>query len=71
MHAVVQSLSPGVSGHRPAATMITTLYEVIQAVQEEVSPGDEGLVAEVVAGLFNSGRIRFAAHPAGSDVDRA
>jgi hypothetical protein len=43
----------------------------MEAVQEEVSPDEEGLVARVVADLFNSGRIRFAGNAEGLDVDMA
>lgn len=71
MHATAQHPSPRTSYHRQATIITTTLYNVIQAVQEEVSPDEEGLVAEVVAGLFNSGRIRFAGNPEGLDADMA
>lgn len=71
MRAAAQHLSPEVSRHRPATVITTTLYDVVEAVQEEVSPGEEGLVTEVVANLFNSGRIQLADNAKGPDADVA
>jgi hypothetical protein len=41
-------------------TMIikTTLYELIEAISEEVEPAEDQLVTDVVLDLFDSGRIR-------------
>jgi len=69
MRAVAQHLSPGVSQHRPATVITTILYDVVEAVQEEVSPGEEGLVAEVVADLFNAGLIQLVGNAKGLEVD--
>lgn len=71
MQTAAQHPSPQTFYHRPAKTITTTLYELMEAVQEEVSPNEEGLVARVVADLMNSGRIRFTGNPAGRGVDMA
>lgn len=69
MQTAAQTPSPRASRYRPTTIITTTLYDVIQAVEEELSSQEERLVAEVVADLFNSGRIRFAGNPEGLDVD--
>jgi hypothetical protein len=38
---------------------ILTLYDLIEAVQEEVCPEEEGLVTDVVIGSLKSGRVKF------------
>jgi len=40
-------------------TTNTTLYELIDAISEQVQPGEDGLVAEVVLHLLETGRIKF------------
>ena len=37
----------------------TTLYEMIEAISEEVRPGEEGLIATVVMDLHNRGLIKI------------
>jgi hypothetical protein len=39
-------------------TTKTNLYHLIEAIQEEVSPGGDALVVEVVSGLLHSRRVR-------------
>lgn len=39
-------------------TTKTNLYRLIEAIQEEVSPGGDKLVVAVVSHLLRSGRIR-------------
>ena len=39
-------------------TTKTNLYRLIEAIQEEVSPGDDALVVAVVSHLLSTGRIR-------------
>jgi len=47
---------------QPAAALRvrTTLYELIDAINEQVQPGEDGLVAAVVLHLFASGQIKFS-----------
>ena len=71
MQTAVQYPSPRTYYHRPTKSITTTLYDLMEAVQEVVSPDEEGLVTRVVADLFNSGRIRLAGNAEGLDVDMA
>jgi hypothetical protein len=71
MQTAVQYPSPWTYYHCPTKSITTTLYDLMEAVQEEVSPDEEGLVTRVVADLFNSGRIRLAGNAEGLDVDMA
>ena len=41
------------------ATIPTTLGELIEAIEEEVEPEEEDLLAEIVLHLLETGRIRF------------
>jgi hypothetical protein len=41
------------------ATITTTLGELIEAIDEEVEPEEDHLVAEVVLQLLETGQIRF------------
>lgn len=43
----------------PKSSVRTTLYDLIEAIGEEVPPGEERLVAEIVMHLFESGQIKF------------
>jgi hypothetical protein len=45
--------------HPEATTITTTLRDLIGAIQEEVEPEEDHLVADVVLDLVESGRIRF------------
>lgn len=40
-------------------TITTTLRDLIGAIQEEVEPEEDHLIAEVVLDLVETGRIRF------------
>jgi hypothetical protein len=37
----------------------TTFYELIEAIGDIVTPGEERLIPEIVLNLFNSGHIRI------------
>jgi hypothetical protein len=41
----------------------TTLYDLIEAMNSEVSPEEEALVIAAVVALFKSGRARFLSDP--------
>jgi hypothetical protein len=41
----------------------TTLYDLIEAINSEVSPDEEELVVATVLHLLRSGRIRFVRNP--------
>lgn len=42
-----------------SATLRTTLYELIEAISEEVQLGEDWLVSEVVLDLLDTSHIRF------------
>jgi hypothetical protein len=37
----------------------TSLYDLIEAVSDELEPGEDGLVPETIQHLFDSGQARF------------
>jgi hypothetical protein len=41
----------------------TTLYDLLEAMNSEVSPEEEALVIAAVIALFKSGRARFLSEP--------
>lgn len=45
-----------------AAPIRTTLYELIEAICEEVPPEEDWVVNEVVLHLLKTGQIKFADH---------
>jgi hypothetical protein len=44
-------------------TTITSLYELIEAVQKAVGPENDELVVSIVMDLLRSGRIKFLPYP--------
>jgi hypothetical protein len=45
------------------STIKTTLYDLMIAMQDEIDPGEEGLVVVSVMRLLRSGRITFLRAP--------
>ena len=43
--------------------IITTLYELTETIIDEVPPGEDSLVTEIVIDLFATGQIRFIGDP--------
>jgi len=41
------------------ATCKTTLYDLIETIDEEVEPGEEWLVAKTVMHLIDTGKVTF------------
>jgi len=39
--------------------LTTTLYHLIEAVQEEVGPEEDALVTEIVSDLLHSGKVSY------------
>ena len=56
MQAAAHAIIPD---HRARVTHTCTLYELIEAIGEEVNSNEEGLIAVTVKHLFDSGRVRF------------
>ena len=48
--------------YQKAAPIRTTLYELIEAICEEVPPEEDWVVNEVVLHLLRTGQIRFVGH---------
>lgn len=46
-------------GARGPELVHTTLYNLLQAIQEELRPGEEYLAAEVVACMIEEGRVHL------------
>ena len=59
MEAIAQSFSAAEPEHSGLTTIETTLYELIEAVGEEVQPGEDRLVVETMLDLFDTGQITF------------
>jgi hypothetical protein len=45
--------------HRKSTITITTFYELIKAISEELQPGEENLLSYVVIHLLVTGRVKF------------
>lgn len=59
MEAVTQTFH-SIEPRYPAITTIeTTLYELIEAVSDEIKSGEDGLVAESVLHLLDTGQVKF------------
>ena len=52
-----RALPAGLLGSKTITTK-TSLYRLIEAIQEEVSPGDDALVVALVSHLLGTGKIR-------------
>ena len=51
---------PGVTSRDLKTTSIeTTLYDLIEAISEEIKTGEDHLIAQTVFHLINSGRLKF------------
>jgi len=59
MEAMIQSIFKSEHQNREQRSSMTTLYELVEAIEEEVKPEENWLVPEIVSNLFNSGKIRF------------
>lgn len=53
------------------ARIITTLYDLIAALNEEVEAGEEDVVTATVTHLCHTGRLRFLNDPRKIEIDRA
>ncbi len=63
MQAMAQSISTVASTYWESTTTKTTLYELIEAISEELQPGEEHLVSTIVLHLFDTRRIKFLGNP--------
>jgi len=60
MQPMTQTLPAMELAHPELNTIATTLYELIEAVSEEVQPGEDRLVTETVLHLFDTGQVKFS-----------
>jgi hypothetical protein len=60
----IKEASPTTAGTHPElSTTKITLYDLIDAISDEVKPGEDQLVVEVVLHLRESGRIKLLSMP--------
>lgn len=57
---------PSIATKKRTQTIITTLYDLIDAVNSSVGPENEELVVALVAQMLHSGRVRFLREDAGT-----
>ena len=59
MHAAVSRSTVPERAETTRPVVYTTLYDLIAAVNEAIAPGEEDLVAPIVAHLLRAGRARL------------
>ena len=59
MQAMAQIFHTVEQAHPGLTTAKTTLYQLIEAISEEVQPGEDRLVVEAVLDLIDTGQITF------------
>ena len=59
MQLATNNFSPFKIGYPQSTVVKTTLYELIDAISDNILPGEEKLVGEVVVNMFNTGKIKF------------
>jgi len=57
------SVREGKSGHPKTATVVTTLYDLIEAISEEMKSGEDSLVVQTVLHLIDTGKLKFLTVP--------
>jgi len=63
MKAMTQTVSTAEPAHWKSTTVKTTLCELIEAINEELQPGEEHLVSTIVLHLLDTGNIKFLGDP--------
>lgn len=66
--AMTTTKLPAASQHAP---IITTLYDLIAALNEEAEAGEEDVVTATVVHLCHTGRLRFLDDPRKIEIDGA
>ena len=59
MQQLAPNTLPSEHGQSEQAPIVTTLGELIEAINEEVEPEEDYLVSRTVSHLIDTGRIRF------------
>lgn len=57
---MITVVDPSRDGTQASVPTRITLYDLIEAINEEVEPGEEDLVVAVVRHLFETGQVRFS-----------
>ena len=60
MQAIAQNLRAEEPAHPQFTAVNTTLYDLIEAISNEVQPSEDRLVTEIVSDLFDRGLIRLS-----------
>ncbi|MBW2105462.1 MAG: hypothetical protein JRI26_05415 [Deltaproteobacteria bacterium] len=60
MQPMTQTLPAMELAHPGLNTIAITLYELIEAVSEEVQPGEDRLVTETMLHLFDTDQVKFS-----------
>ena len=58
MESMPQNIIKSEHQDREKNISMTTLYELLEAIEEEIKPEEDWMVSEIVLNLFNSGKIR-------------
>ena len=69
MEAMTQTISTAKPAHWKSTIIKTTLCELIEAINEELQPGEEHLVSTIVLHLLDTGKIKFTGDP--EEIKRA
>jgi DNA replication initiation complex subunit (GINS family) len=59
MQLTTKNFSPFKRRYPQQTVVKTTLYELVDAISDEVLPDEEKLVVEVVVNMFNTEKIKF------------
>ena len=59
MQLITKNFSPFKIRYPQSTVVKTTLYELIDAISDEVLSGEEKLVGEVVVNMFNTEKVKF------------
>ena len=59
MQLTTKNFSPFKRRYPQSTVVKTTLYKLIDAISDEVLPGEEKLVVEVVLNMFNTEKVKF------------
>jgi hypothetical protein len=62
-HGELAQVGTGIQGEAPPSRRTTTLYDLIAAIQDRVSPDDDALVVATVVHLLRSGRLTWHRQP--------
>ena len=68
MQQLAPNTLPSEHGQSEPVPIITTLGDLIEAINEDVEPEEDYLVSEAVSHLIDAGRIRFLNTKGGLEI---